>query len=48
MTERFIQSIKRECLQRFILFGQRHLDYIASEWVAYYNVASYYPFVRCA
>jgi len=35
--ERFIQSIKRECLQRFILFGQRHLDHIASEWVAYYN-----------
>ncbi len=24
-------------MQRFILFGQRHLDHIASEWVMYYN-----------
>lgn len=35
--ERFIQSLKRECLQRFILFGQRHMDHIVSEWVVYYN-----------
>jgi putative transposase len=35
--ERFIQSIKRECLLRFILFGQRHLDHIVGQWVAYYN-----------
>ncbi|MDX1968251.1 MAG: integrase core domain-containing protein [Planctomycetaceae bacterium] len=35
--ERFIQSIKRECLAKFILFGQRHLDHIVSEWVTYYN-----------
>lgn len=46
-VERFIQSIKRECLFRFILFGRRHLDHIAAEWVAYYNVASYCPFVLC-
>lgn len=35
--ERFIQSLKRECLQKFILFGHRHLDHIVSEWVVYYN-----------
>lgn len=35
--ERFIQSIKHECLLRFILFGQRHLDVIVGQWVRYYN-----------
>ncbi len=36
-VERFIQSIKRECLGKFILFGRRNLDHIAAEWVEYYN-----------
>ncbi|MCA9092036.1 MAG: integrase core domain-containing protein [Planctomycetaceae bacterium] len=36
-VERFIQSIKRECLQKFLLFGQKHVDHIVSEWVDYYN-----------
>lgn len=36
-VERFIQTIKYECLFKFILFGQRHLDHIVSEWVTYYN-----------
>ncbi len=36
-VERFIQTMKYECLFKFILFGQRHLDHIVAEWVAYYN-----------
>ncbi|MBI1346272.1 DDE-type integrase/transposase/recombinase [bacterium] len=36
-VERFIQTIKHECLFRFILFGRKHLDHIVSQWVAYYN-----------
>ena len=36
-VERFIQTIKHECLFKLILFGQKHLDYIVGEWVAYYN-----------
>ncbi|RLT20843.1 MAG: transposase [Planctomycetota bacterium] len=36
-VERFIQTIKYECLFKFILFGQRHLDHIVSEFVDYYN-----------
>ena len=36
-VERFIQTIKYECLFRFILFGQRHLDHVVSEFVDYYN-----------
>ncbi len=47
-VERFIQTIKYECLFKFILFGQRHLDHVVSEFVDYYNVASHCPFVLCA
>jgi len=36
-VERFIQTIKHECLFKFILFGQKHLDHIVGEWVVYYN-----------
>jgi putative transposase len=37
--ERFIQTIKQECLSKFILFGKRHLDHIIAEFVEYYNTA---------
>ena len=36
-VERFVQTIKYECLFKFILFGQRHLDHIVGQWVDYYN-----------
>ncbi len=36
-VERFVQTIKYECLFRFILFGKCHLDHIVSEFVDYYN-----------
>ena len=36
-VERFIQSIKRECLGKFIQFGRRHLGHIVEEWVEYSN-----------
>lgn len=35
--ERFIETIKLECLQNFIVFGKQHLDYLVSEFVDYYN-----------
>ena len=35
--ERVIQSLKYECLFKFILFGQRHPDHILSESGSYYN-----------
>ena len=35
--ERFIQTIKYECLFKFILFGKRHLDHVVAEFVDYYN-----------
>ena len=35
--ERFIGTIKLECLRKFIIFGKRHLDYLVSEFSGYYN-----------
>lgn len=36
-VERFVQTIKYECLNHFIAFGRRHLDYLVAEFVEYYN-----------
>ncbi len=35
--ERVIQTILRECLDHLIVFGKRHLDFLISEFVNYYN-----------
>ena len=35
--ERWIGSIKQECLDHFLIFGHRHLRYLIDEYVAYYN-----------
>ena len=32
-----IQTIKQECLDFFLVFGSRHLNYLISEFVEYYN-----------
>jgi len=36
-VERWIGSLKHECLNRFIAFGLKHLDYIVSEYASFYN-----------
>lgn len=36
-VERWIGSIKGECLNRFIAFGLTHLDYLVREYAAFYN-----------
>jgi len=36
-AERFVRSIKAECLDRMIFFGQRHLEHAIREYVAHYN-----------
>ena len=35
--ERFVGTIRWECLDKFIIFGKRHLDYLILEFVTYYN-----------
>jgi hypothetical protein len=34
---RFIRSIKSECLDRMLLFGERHLEYIIKEYMKHYH-----------
>jgi putative transposase len=36
-VERIIGTLRWECLDKFIIFGKRHLDYLVSEFVDYYN-----------
>jgi len=37
LAERFIQTLQHECLDRFVVLGTEHLDYLNREFVDYYN-----------
>ncbi len=37
-AERFVRSIKDECLDQMILFGEKSLRYVLSEYVAHYQL----------
>jgi putative transposase len=36
-VERWIQSVKQEALDHFLVFGQEHFDFIVREYVDYYH-----------
>jgi len=36
-AERFVQTIKQECLDWLVVLGEKHLHYIIAEFVAYYH-----------
>lgn len=36
-VERFIQSLKHECLDKFVIVAERHLNHINREWRLHYN-----------
>lgn len=36
-AERFVQTLQVECLDHFVVFGRKHLDYLLSEFVDYYH-----------
>jgi transposase InsO family protein len=36
-SERFVRSIKHECLDRMILFGEQHLHRVVTEYLEHYN-----------
>jgi transposase InsO family protein len=38
-TERLIGSIRRECLDHIVIFGERHLRHILLSYMQYYNGA---------
>ena len=35
--ERFVGTIRWECLDKIIIFGKRHLDHLISKFTTYYN-----------
>ena len=45
LVERFIQTIKYECLIESIPLGRQHLDHIVGRWIDYFNKT---PFVHGA
>ncbi len=47
-AERFIRSVKEECLNRVIPLGERHFRRTLAEFVVHYNRASYCPTSLCA
>jgi transposase InsO family protein len=36
-AEAWVQRVKRECLDFFVVFGERHLRHILGEWLDYYH-----------
>jgi putative transposase len=38
IAERWIASARRECLDRMLITGERHLRLVLSEYVEHYNV----------
>ena len=41
-AERFIKSIRHECLDHFIVFGEAHLRHLVREYTAHYNAERYH------
>ena len=38
-AERWIRTVRDECLDRLIVLDQRHLHYILTQYIRYYNCA---------
>ena len=36
-AERFVGTVRRECLDRMLIFGRRHLEQVLTEYVVHYN-----------
>jgi len=38
ICERFLGSVRRECLDHFLILGDRHLQHVLQEYVTYFNL----------
>ena len=36
-AERFVGTVRRECLDRMLIFGRRHLEHVLDDYVVHYN-----------
>ena len=41
-AERFVKTIKYECLNRLVLFWERHLRYVVKEFMAHYHAERFH------
>jgi transposase InsO family protein len=43
VAERWVRTVRRECLDWTLIFGHRHLERVLGEYVTHYNHASWVP-----
>ena len=36
-AERFVKTVRRECLDHLLIFGQRHVQWVLREYLSHYN-----------
>jgi putative transposase len=41
-AERFVRTIRAECLDQFVIFGERHLRYLVQQFVKHYMAERYH------
>ena len=41
-AERFVKTIRTECLDHFVIFGERHLRYLVRQFVDHYLTERYH------
>ncbi len=42
VTERFIRTVREECLDHFVIVGERHLRHLLNQFVAHYHTERYH------
>ena len=42
-AERFVKTVRRECLDHLLIFGQRHLQWVLREYMRHYNAERPHP-----
>jgi putative transposase len=41
-AKRFVRSVRAECLEHFVIFGERHLRHLLREFTEHYHVERYH------
>jgi hypothetical protein len=47
-AERFVRSVRSECLEPFVIFGERHLRYPLREFIEHYHTELNFYFTHAA
>ena len=45
-AERFVKTVRDECLRHFVIFGERHLRHLLREFVTHYNAERFHQALR--